>query len=59
MPPRNVAQHSHAGQENPAQNCRFDGSVGVYASLAAVMSSMRQLLHAWDVGGNLLDDEEL
>ncbi|MGB7567026.1 MAG: hypothetical protein WBM07_04145 [Chitinivibrionales bacterium] len=40
-----------------AANCRSDGSVGVFASLAAVMSPMRQLqqcLERWYVKPSLM-----
>jgi|WetSurMetagenome_2_1015567.scaffolds.fasta_scaffold59759_2 hypothetical protein len=36
----------------PTANCRSDGSVGVIASLAAVMSPMRQLHKGANVSGN-------
>jgi len=37
-------KQSKLGSLGLKPNCRFDGSVGVSASLAAIMSPMRQLL---------------
>jgi small neutral amino acid transporter SnatA (MarC family) len=39
-------------------NCPFDGSVGVFASLAAVMSPIGQLHIAANVAGNKPAHEE-
>jgi hypothetical protein len=41
------------GGQCAAANCRFDASVAVHSLRSGgVMSAMRQLQQAWNVGGN-------
>jgi hypothetical protein len=45
------SKHQAQSRPRPSANCRSDGSVGVFASLASVMSLMRQhlaLVKRWD-----------
>ena len=56
MWPSTATNLPHAGSGPQAAlhpNGRFDASVGVFASLAAVMSAIRPLRHAAAVGGNV------